>query len=140
MQPEHMNRCKDSRTCSNIRLQNDDVDFDDRWDQALLSTSEPLTDTVLEGSYKSKLQDSVQLQTLLAMYDQETVRNNRETSYSRLKPSARMYIDRRMRCRNLRARNEMIDRGAVPWSRKGNKANVERKVGDCWQWRATGLL
>ena len=23
-------------------------------------------------------------------------------------------------------------------SRKGNKANVERKVGDCWQWQATG--
>ena len=23
-------------------------------------------------------------------------------------------------------------------SRKGNEANVERKVGDCWQWQATG--
>ena len=23
-------------------------------------------------------------------------------------------------------------------SRKGNKANVERKAGDCWQWQATG--
>ena len=23
-------------------------------------------------------------------------------------------------------------------SRKGNKANVERKLGDCWQWQATG--
>ena len=35
------------------RLQNDDVqDFDVRWDQALLSTNETLTDTVLEGFYK----------------------------------------------------------------------------------------
>ena len=43
-----------------IRLHNDDVqDFDLRWDQAL----------------KSKLQDSVQLQTVLALYDQETVQN-----------------------------------------------------------------
>ena len=32
------------------RLQNDDVeDFDEVWDQALSSTNEPLTDTVLEG-------------------------------------------------------------------------------------------
>ena len=28
----------------------------------------------LEGLYESKLQDSVQLQTVLALYDQETVR------------------------------------------------------------------
>ena len=61
----------------NKRLQNDDVqDFDVRWDQALLSANETLTDTVLEGFYKSKLQDSVHLQTVLALYTQENVRNN----------------------------------------------------------------
>ena len=60
-----------------IRLQKDDVqDFDVRWDQALLSADETLAQTVLEGLHKSKFQDSVQLQTLLALYDQETVRNN----------------------------------------------------------------
>ena len=77
---EHVNLCKDSQTYSllfTLRLQNDDVqDFDVRWGQAWLSTNEPLTDTVLDGLYKYKLQDSVQLQTVLAMYDQETVRNN----------------------------------------------------------------
>ena len=42
----------------NVRLQNDDVqDFDVRWDQALLSTSETPTEMVLEDLYKSKLQD-----------------------------------------------------------------------------------
>ena len=46
----------------NIRLQNDDV----RWDQALLSASDRLTDVIREALYKSKLQDSVQLQTVLA--------------------------------------------------------------------------
>ena len=30
---------------------------------------------VLEGLYKSKLQDSVQLQTVLALYEQENIRN-----------------------------------------------------------------
>ena len=49
--------------------ENDDVqDFDTRWDQALLAASEIPTETVLEGLYKSKLQDSVQLLTVLAMF------------------------------------------------------------------------
>ena len=44
----------------NIRLQNDDVqDFGVRWDQALLSASDMPSDVILEGLYKSKLQDSV---------------------------------------------------------------------------------
>ena len=56
----------------NSRLQNDDVrDFDVRWDQALLAASEIPTEMVLECLYKSKLQDSVQHQTVLALYEQE---------------------------------------------------------------------
>ena len=52
-----------------LHLQDDDVqDFDTRWDQALLAASEIPTEMVLEGLYKSKLQDSVQLQTVLALY------------------------------------------------------------------------
>ena len=63
-------------------LQNDDVqDFDVRWDEALLSASEIPTDVILEGLYKSKLQDSFLLHTVLALYDQETVRNNGQPSY-----------------------------------------------------------
>ena len=50
----------------NIRLQNDDVqDFDVRRDQAFFFTSDMPSDVFLEGLYKSKLQDSVQLQTVL---------------------------------------------------------------------------
>ena len=37
-------------------------------------------DSQLEGLYMSKLQDSVQLQTVLALYDQETVGNNEQPS------------------------------------------------------------
>ena len=78
--------CKDSQILFNIRLQKDDVqDFDVRWDQTLLSASDMPSDVILEGLYKSELQDSLQLQTVLALYDQETVRNNGQTSYLRLK-------------------------------------------------------
>ena len=51
------------------------------------------SDVILEGLYKSKLQDSVHLQTVLALYDQETVRNNGQTSYLRLKTSVKLHID-----------------------------------------------
>ena len=56
----------------NVRLLNDDVqDFDTRWDQALLSASKVPTEMVLGGLYKSLLQDSVQLQTTVAMNEQK---------------------------------------------------------------------
>ena len=74
---------------------------------------------------------------MLALYDPETVRNKKQTSYSRLKTSVRLFYDQKMRSRNLKARNVMIH-GVVTRSRKEIKANVERKVGDCWQWQATG--
>ena len=107
----------------NIRLQNDDIqDFDVQWDQALLSTSDMPCDDILEGLYKSKLQDSVQFQFVLALYDQETVRNNGQTSYLRLKTSG----------------NEIVERGVVTKSQKAKKAHVERKVGECFQWKAIG--
>ena len=67
VQPEFMKQHKAVQSVSdlfNIRSQNDDVqDFDVRLDQALLSASEMPSVLILEGLYKSKLQDSVRLQT-----------------------------------------------------------------------------
>ena len=117
----------------NLRLQNDDVqDFDVRCDQALLSASETPTEMILEGLCKSKLQDSVELQTVLALYDQETVRNNGHPSFSRL--------DQMMRTRNFRVRSEIVERGSVSKSQNGKKAFVERKVGECFQWKSQGTM
>ena len=70
----------------NVRLQNVDVhDFDVRWDHALLSANETRTEMILEGLYKSKFQESAQLQTVLALYDQEPVRNGGQPNYQRFK-------------------------------------------------------
>ena len=88
-----------------IRLQNDDVqDFDVLWDQALLSASDMPSDVILEGLYKSKLQDSVQLQTVFSLYGQETVRNIGQTSYLRQKTSVKLQINQTMGTRNFRVR------------------------------------
>ena len=99
VQQELVNRFKDYQTFSLFRIQNDDVqDFDVRWDQALLSADEQLSVKILEGLYKSKLPDSVQLQTVLTLYDQETL-NGEKTSYFMLKSSVRLQIDQKMRSR-----------------------------------------
>ena len=52
----------------NVSLYGNDIqDFDTRWDQALLAAN------VLGGLYKLETRDSLQLQTVLAMYDQELI-------------------------------------------------------------------
>ena len=112
-----------------ISLQNDDVqDFDVRWEQAPLSVSEMPSDVILEGLYKSKLQDSAQLQTVLALYDLETARNSGKPNYSQLKTAVKLHIDQMVRTRNFRVRNDVVERGAVTKSQEGKKADVERKV------------
>ena len=110
-------------------LQNDDVqDFDVRLDRALISVSEMPSDMTLEGLYMSTLRNSAQLQTVLALYDQETARNKGKPNYSQLKTVVKLHIDQMMRTRNFRVRNDVVERGSVTKSQKGKKAYVERKV------------
>ena len=54
-----------------------------------------------------KLQDSSQHQTVLALYDQENVRNNGQPSYSRFKTSVRLHIGQMMRTRSFRVRRKL---------------------------------
>ena len=49
----------------------------------------------------------------MALYDQETVRNNGQTSSSRLKTSVKLHIDQMMRTRNFRVPNEVVERESV---------------------------
>ena len=65
-----------------MSLQNDDVqDFAVSWDHTQLIVSETPSDAILEGLYKSKLQNSVQLRTVMALIDQEDARNNGTPNY-----------------------------------------------------------
>ena len=122
-----------------MTLQNDDVqDFGVRWDQALLSVSEMPSDPILVGLYKSKLQNSAQLRTVMALYDQELGRNNGTPNYQQLNIAVKLYIDQMMRDRNFKAQNDVVETVSVTKSQKGNKAYVEREVGECFQWKAHG--
>ena len=98
-----------------MTLQNDDVqDVDVRWVHAISSVSEMPSDPILEGLYKSKLQNSAQRQTVMALYDQEVARNNGTPNFQQLKTAVKLHIDQMAK------------------SQKGNKVNVERKVGECF--------
>ena len=77
-------------------------DFGTRCDQAPLPASEIPTENVLEGLYKMKIRDSVQLQTVLIMYGQEIVRDRLMRSCSRLKTLIRRHVDQMSRTRNER--------------------------------------
>ena len=79
---------------------------------------------------------SVQHQTVLVLYDQEMI--EAMPSCQRLKTMVRRHIDQMNRTRNLEARNERIETGVFVKSHKGRKISVERKVGECYQWKATG--
>ena len=47
------------------------------------------SDMIPEELYKSKLQDSVQLQVVLTLYDQETARNKGKSNYSQIEDSCK---------------------------------------------------
>ena len=70
----------------NVSLQGGDIqDVDTRWDQGVPSASEIPEENLLESFYKLQIRGSVQLQTVLAVYEQESDRDRAMPSYQRLK-------------------------------------------------------
>ena len=96
-------------------------------------------DVILEAQRERKkgplchIRDSVQLQTVLALYEQENTRSNEQPSYSRVKTSVTRHIDQMVWTRNFKALNERIGTGVVTKSQKWTKVSVERQVGECSQ-------
>ena len=48
---------------------------------------------IVEGLYKSKLQNSAQLRIVMALYDQEVARNNGTLNYQQLKTALKLHVD-----------------------------------------------
>ena len=121
---------EDSQTRSRMSLQNDDVqDFDVRWDQALLSVSEMPSDPILVGLYKSKLQN---YPLNCGLWWHCMIRNLVETTGHRTINNWilqwNFILIRWWEIWISKARNDVVERGSVTKSQKGNKAYVERKV------------
>ena len=74
----------------------------------------------------------------MGLYDQEVARHSGTPNYQQLQTAVKLRFDQMMRHRNFEARNDVVERGSVTKSHKGNKACVEKKVGECFHWKAHG--
>ena len=69
-----------------ISSHGDDIQgFDTRWDQALLSTGEVPKDSFLESVYKTRIRESDQLKTVLAMHEQGVNQRQPKPSHQKMK-------------------------------------------------------
>ena len=84
-----------------------------------------------------RLQGYEQLQTALALYNQEKNRDTATPSCQRLRTMVRQHVGQMIGTRNFKARDERFETGALVKSHKGRSVSVERKVGECFQWNAT---
>ena len=100
-------------------------------------SSRNTTENVMEGLYKMERRESVQLQTVLSMFNQEFDRDRLMPSYRRVKTMVRRQNDQMIRTRKRKARKERIEKVFLVKSQKGRKVCVEWKVGECCQWKAT---
>ena len=111
-----------------IKLEYNDIqDFDLRWEQAPLLTSNPPSDKVLEGLCVSKLQDFSQIHTIMALYDQEILRGGGKRDCHRLSMCVRLYMEQAQRSENFRIQNEITERGSVTKG-KGQNSFTKRKT------------
>ena len=60
-------------------------EFDTRWDEALLSMSKIPSDDILKSLYKLRIRESTQLETVLGLYDLEIHQKISRPNYQKLK-------------------------------------------------------
>ena len=93
----------------------------------------PFVDCDVIRSSTDQARESVHLQTVLAMFQQEIDQHRAMPSYQRLKTMARRHIDQTTTTRNFRVRNGRIETGVLVTSQKGKLVSVERKSGECYR-------
>ena len=121
-----------------VTLPDDDIqEFETRWDEVLLSTSKIPSDDILESPYKLRILESVQLKTVLELYNMEIHQKISMPNYQRLKTMVKRSIDQKLRLRNFDARHGRIETGAAVKNRKG-LSGVEGGKGICYQCQRKG--
>ena len=87
----------DNADLSSVTLRDDnDQEFDTRWDEVLLSMSKIPTDDVLEGLYKLRTRESDQRKTVLELYDMEVHQMISMPNYQKLKTMVKRSIDQKL--------------------------------------------
>ena len=88
-------------------------------DEVLQSMSKIPSDDFLESLCKLRIRESVQLKTVLELYDVEIHQKISMPNYQRLKTMVKRRKDQKLRLRNFDARHGRLESGAVVKSRKG---------------------
>ena len=97
-----------------VTLHDDNIqEFDSRWYEVLLSMSKIPSDDVLESLYKLRIRVSVQLKTVLELYDREIHQKISVHHNQKLKTMVKSSINQKLRLRNFDARHERMESGAV---------------------------
>ena len=94
----------------------------------MLLKSGPPSDKVLEGLYVSKLQDSSQVQTIVALHNQEILREGGKRDYHRLRMCVKMYIEQAQRSKSFRIQSENTQRVTVTKGTKFLHQAEDRRV------------
>ena len=95
-------------------------------------------DKILESLYTMRTRESCQLAVVLAMYEQEINQHPSQPRYQKLKTMVKRHLDRRIRTRNLHARNERMQTEVLVKTRKGKNVSVDRKQVGCHKRKARG--
>ena len=121
-----------------VDLRNCDIqEFDAKWDEILLSTTQITSDDILEGLYKLRIRESEKLKTALEMHNMEIHQKKAGPDHHRLKTMVKRSIEQNLRMKNFEARNGNYETSAVV-KNQGTKQREQRSLGDCWQWKANG--
>ena len=97
----------------------------------MLLTSDPPSDQVFEGLHASKLQDSSQAQTIMALYNQEFLRGGGQRDYHRLRKCVKLHTEQAQRSKKIRIQSEITERVAVTEG-KGHNSFTKGKTGECF--------
>ena len=109
-----------------IGLRNDDnQEFDSKWNGILWSMTKIPPDDILEGLYKLRIRESEKLKTVLELYDLETHQKKLGPDYHRLKTMVKRSIEQDIRNENFGARNGNYERHAVIRNQGSNSVYKE---------------
>ena len=115
-----------------IATRNDDNhQFDSKWDAIQKSMTKIPPDDIFEGLYKLRIRESEKLKTVLELYDLEIHQKKFGPDYHRLKTMVKRSIEQDLRNKTFEARNGNYERNAVV-KNQGTKQRRQRILGDCW--------
>ena len=121
-----------------VALRNDDFqEFDSKWDGFFLTVTKIPPDDILENLYKLRIRGSEKLKTVLELYNVEIHQKKAEPDYHRLNTMVKRSIEQNLRFKNFEARNGNYGTNAVV-KNQVTKQREQRRLGDCWQWKANG--